>query len=71
MGKTIHDVEINFPSVPGPEFSFKIDGKDFGPTSGIKIFSPLANKSGLTIVEITLYANVRGKIKGKIIKKNA
>jgi len=53
------------------EYRTILDGKELKNTSGIKIFSPKANKSGLTVVEITLHAKVKGKIKGKVIKKNA
>jgi len=63
----IHDVEINFPK-ERHNISIKIDGKEFGPTSGIIIKSPLASGEAFPTVEIRFYARVTGKIQPELLK---
>ena len=65
----VHDVEINFTENSSPEFSIKIDGKEFGRTSGIVIRSPCANDFGKTTVEIKFFAKVRGNVRTDMIVK--
>ncbi len=69
--ENLHEVEINFTERADPECFIKIDGKEIRHTKGIVIKSPLASKDGHTTVEISFFAKVKGKAKGKIIKKNA
>lgn len=69
--ENLHEVEINFTERPDPNCYIKIDGKEIKNTKGIIIKSPLANEDHHTTVEISFYAKVKGKVKGKVIKTNA
>ena len=66
--RDVHKVEINFPETHGPEFFVKIDGKKMRHTCGVVITSPISSEDGHTKVQLTFYATVKGKAKGKVVE---